>query len=293
MKQVLFAMPGNEALAAAIAASLQAEAGEAMIRRFPDGESYVRILSEVKDRHAVLICTLDRPDEKFLPLYYLCKGLKEMGASTVTLVAPYLAYMRQDKRFNEGEVVSSGHFAQLLSSCCDELITIDPHLHRRKLMAEIYSIPCKVLHASPLISAWIKARVDKPLLIGPDAESEQWVAQVAAGSGAPYIILEKNRHGDRDVSITMPQVQAYPGHTPVLVDDIISTAHTMMETVQHLLDSGSKAPLCIGIHAVFADTAYDELLRSGAGMVITCNTIPHSSNGIDISGLLSDALGNA
>lgn len=286
MKQVVFALPGNEKLAALLAEKLNASMGETLIRQFPDEETYVRILTEVSKKNIIVLCTLHRPDDKLLPLYFLCKGLKELGANKVTLIAPYLAYMRQDKRFQPGEVVSSEYFARLVSSFADELITIDPHLHRHNLMADIYSIPCQVLHASELISSWIKENIEKPLLIGPDSESEQWVAEVAANSGAPFIILEKNRFGDRDVQVTLPQVENFKEHTPVLVDDIISTARTMIETVNHLKDAGMRAPVCIGVHPVFAGDSFSELLKTGVNRILSCNTIEHPSNGIDISGLL-------
>ena len=129
-----------------------------------------------------------------------------MGAASVCLVAPYLAYMRQDTRFNPGEAVTSEYFARLLSGAIDRLITIDPHLHRRNSMQEIYSVPCDVLHAAGVISAWIRENIPQALLIGPDSESEQWVSEVARNAGAPSIVLEKIRHGDRDVEVSVIDV---------------------------------------------------------------------------------------
>ncbi len=290
MKSIVFSLTGNEQLAASISEKLSAENGESIIRQFPDGESYVRIISEVMGKEVVVVCTLHRPDEKLLPLYFFCKGLKELGASRLTLVSPYLAYMRQDKRFNAGEVVTSEYFAKLISSFADSLITIDPHLHRRHSMAEIYSIPCQVLHASELMSKWIKEHIDNPLLIGPDSESEQWVSVVAKNADAPFLVLEKTRLGDRDVKVTVPNVEKYKNHTPVLVDDIISTARTMIETVGHLKKTDLKAPVCIGVHPVFAGNAYHELKNSGIQKIVTCNTIEHDSNKIDISDLIVQAL---
>jgi ribose-phosphate pyrophosphokinase len=292
MEQIVFSLPGNEHLAAAISIKLKAQKGETTIRQFPDGESYVQIISDVKGKDVIVVCTLHLPDDKLLPLYFLCKGLKEFGANTVKLVAPYLAYMRQDKRFNPGEVVTSEHFANLISSFADSLITIDPHLHRRHSMAEIYSIPCKVLHASDLISNWIKKNIENPVLIGPDSESEQWVSEVARNSNAPFIILKKIRRGDEDVEVSVPNVEKYKNNNPVLVDDIISTARTMIATIGHLKKAGMKKPICIGVHGVFANNAYIDLLNAGAEEVITCNTIPHESNKIKIDEIISLALIN-
>jgi ribose-phosphate pyrophosphokinase len=287
MKPIVFALPGNEVLAKNISKAIQADLGELIVRQFPDGETYVRVLSDVKNRKTILVCTLAYPDEKLLPLLFLSKTLKSLGADGISLVAPYLAYMRQDKVFNPGEGVTSEYFASLISEFADTLITIDPHLHRRHSMTEIYSIPCKVLHASSLISAYISEHITNPLLIGPDVESEQWVAEVAKNANAPFIVLEKIRSGDRDVKVTVPQVEKFKNHTPVLVDDIISTARTMIETVGHLKNAGMKAPICIGVHAVFAGNAFEELKKSGVDKVVTCNTIPHSSSEIDVTDLIA------
>ncbi|PKH67840.1 phosphoribosylpyrophosphate synthetase [Flavobacterium sp. ALD4] len=286
MKKIYFALPGNENLTEILIQKEKAEKGMIEIRSFPDGETYVRILSNVKDKKVFLVCTLHEPDTKLLPLYFLAKTAKEFGAKSICLIVPYLAYMRQDKAFNTGECVTSTHFANLISEFADTLITIDPHLHRRSSLSEIYSIPTTVSHAAHHISAWIKYTIDKPILIGPDGESEQWVAEVAKNANAPYVILTKIRHGDRDVEVSIPHLEKYKDYVPVLVDDIISTGRTMIETIGHLKNAAMKPPVCIGVHAVFAENAFQEIKDSGAKEIITCNTIPHESNRIDISDLL-------
>lgn len=282
MKSLVFALPGNELLAAALVRHLHAELGQLTLRQFPDGETYVRIDSPVRDRHLILACTLHRPDDKLLPLLFLAATARELGATHLGLVAPYLAYMRQDRRFREGEGVTSTYFARILSPALDWIVTVDPHLHRRTSLGEIYSVASDVVHAAPHISAWIRDNVAQPLLIGPDAESAQWVQDVADGAHAPFVVLEKVRRGDRDVAVSVPNVERWHDHTPVLVDDIISTARTMIATIGHLTRAGLRAPVCVGVHAVFAEGALDELLAAGGARVVTCNTIPHPSNAIDL-----------
>ena len=290
MDKIIFALPGNETIANTIADKLHFPVGEMVLRSFPDAETYVRVLSNVDGENAILVSTLYQPNSKLLPLYFLAKLLKDLGASKVTLIAPYLSYMRQDKRFHDGEAISSEYFATLLSSFADELITIDPHLHRRNSMSEIYTIPCKVLHAAPLISSWIKENIEMPLLVGPDSESEQWVAETAAKMNTPYIVLNKERISDTEVKISVPDVVQFKNHTPVLVDDIISTAKTMIVTEKHLSEAGLKPVTCIGVHGLFAGNAYEDLLKAGVGRIITCNTIPHLSNEIDVSNLIINSL---
>ena len=287
MKPLLLALAGNDPLAAALAPRLDAELGTMVVRRFPDDESYLRIHTPVAGREVVLLCTLDRPDTKLLSLLFAAGTARELGAARVGLIAPYLAYMRQDRRFQPGEALTSTHFARLLSTAVDWLVTVDPHLHRRSDLGEIYSIPARVVHAAPLVSAWIRANVAAPILVGPDAESLQWVAAVANAAGAPYVVLQKSRHGDREVEVSVPEVERYRDRVPVLVDDIISTAHTMMETISHLHRARLAPPVCIGVHAVFAGDAYEALRAAGAARVVTCNTIAHASNAIDLSDLLA------
>ena len=224
-----------------------------------------------------------------MALLFAAQAARDLGASQVGLVAPYLAYMRQDTRFNDGEAVTSRYFARFLSSAVDWLVTVDPHLHRYHALDEIYAVPGDVVHAAPALAIWIREHVERPLLIGPDEESEQWVASVAREAQAPHLVLHKTRHGDREVEIELPDVARFADRTPVLVDDIISTGRTMAETVIRLRRSAiAAAPICIGVHAVFAGDAYEALSAAGAGRIVTTNAIRHASNAIDIDPLLAD-----
>lgn len=286
MEKIYFALPGNEKLTSLLIQKENAEQGAIEIRQFPDGETYVRIHSDVSGKKVILVCSLDNPDTKMLPLYFIAKNAKKRGAKNICLIAPYLAYMRQDKEFKTGEAVTSNFFAELISGFIDELITVDPHLHRRKSLAEIYSIPTQVRHATNPIVTWIQQHVENPILIGPDSESEQWISEVARKANVPYEILTKIRHGDFDVAISIPNLGNYKSCTPVLLDDIISTGRTLIETIQHLKTLGMKPAVCIGVHALFVSNAYEELQKTGAQAIVTCNTIAHESNQIDISELI-------
>ncbi|MFO1519849.1 MAG: ribose-phosphate pyrophosphokinase [bacterium] len=285
MKPVFFAFP-DACFKAMSARDVSAAKGKFILRSFPDGESYLRVQTEVRGKTVVIGADLRGPDGKFLPFYFLASLLRNLGAKKIVGVIPYLPYLRQDKRFQKGEAVTSRDFARLLSQALDGLVTVDPHLHRYKSLQEVYSIPCRVVSAAPILSRWILAKVPRPFLIGPDSESEQWVKEVAAKAKAPYVVLEKIRKGDRKVEVSLPSVKKWRNRTPVIVDDIISTARTMIETVHQIRKAGMKAPVCLGVHAVFAENAYEELLASGPAKVVTCNTVGHLSNGMDVSRLL-------
>jgi ribose-phosphate pyrophosphokinase len=229
---VVAAMPGNEHLAADLAAALGFELGQIETREFPDGETYLRLATAPDGRPVILASTLDRPNGKLLPLLFAAATARELGATSIGLVAPYLAYMRQDRRFKPGEAVTSRQVAGLLSNAFDWMITVDPHLHRYGSLGELYRIPTRVVHAAPLMSDWIRTNVNNPLIIGPDSESEQWVAAVAHDAASPHSVLEKVRRGDRNVEITLRDLSRWKGRTPVLVDDIISSGRTMIEALR-------------------------------------------------------------
>lgn len=268
---------------------LDAESGEIGSRKFPDGETYLRILSNCTDRHAIIACSLNAPDAKLLPLLFAADTLRELGAVSVGLVAPYLAYMRQDRRFQSGEAVTAPMFARLLSAHFDWLTTVDPHLHRFVSLDQIYTIPTRVTPAAPVIAQWLRANVDKPLLVGPDVESEQWVAAIAELAGVPWIILEKTRLGDHEVRVSIPRVTEHRDCTPVLVDDIVSTGRTMVQTLQHFTDTVMARPICIAVHGIFAADACAAMRRAGAARIASCNTVEHESNIIDVAAALGEA----
>lgn len=290
MTPVIVSLLGNEALAEQLAANLHAEQVPLETRQFPDEETYLRYGGSVAGKIVLIVCSLDRPDRKFLPIAFAAATARELGASGVGLVAPYLAYMRQDQRFKPGEAVTSTCFARLLSSQIDWLITVDPHLHRHRSLGDIYTAPARVAHAAPLISNWIMSEVDRPLLLGPDSESEQWVAAVAKASGAPFAVMSKIRRGDRNVEVSLPALEQWRDRTPVLVDDIASTARTMIEGVKRLRAAHMAAPVCVAVHGIFAGDAYDSLRTAGAGRIVTLNTIPHKSNAIDVTPLLAEVV---
>lgn len=286
----LFYFEHSQILAQKLSKATHIPLGAFDYRRFPDDESYIRVQTDVTGKRVGVVCGLEYPDMKLIPLYFLVKTLKELGVSHVTLISPYLSYMRQDKRFQPGEAITSNYFASLLSEFVDELITIDPHLHRHHNLSEIYTIPTHLLHAAPLVSEWIKNTVSNPIIVGPDGESEQWVSDVASMADCPYVVLEKVRHGDRNVEITFPQLERYRSYTPVLVDDIISTARTMIKTVTHLNSLQLAPPVCIGVHGLFSGDAFDALKQSGVGDIVTTTAIPHTSNKIDITPLITSCL---
>lgn len=290
MKPILFNLYSPKSLSQSLLAQNRYELGSMVLRAFPDGESYIKFDSDIKGREVVFLATLDQPNEKSLPLFFAAETARALGASKVSLIAPYLAYMRQDKQFHPGEGITSNYYAAMLSQHFDFLLTVDPHLHRHHNMNEIFTIPATVVHATAPIAAWIKANVKNPLIIGPDGESAQWVSEVAQDADAPFVVSQKVRSGDRDVKTTFPEMSQYQHCIPILVDDIISTGVTMQKAITHVKSLNMQAPVCIGIHAIFAGDAYTSLQKAGAAKIVSCNTIEHPSNAIDVALVIAEHL---
>ena len=290
MKPLLFALDAPEWLARSLLHHTGFDAGKVDRRQFPDGESYVRLLTPVDGRDVVLICSLDRPDGKTVPLLFAADAVRTQGARSVGLAAPYLAYMRQDKAFRPGEAVTSVTYSRLLSNQFDWLVTVDPHLHRYPRLNAIYSIPAIAASAVTPIADWIARNVERPFLIGPDSESEQWVEGIARLAAAPFTVFHKTRTGDREVSIEGTKAPIPAGATPVIVDDIASSARTMIEAVRMLKANGAQAPLCIAVHALFAGDAFPKLLEAGPAGVVSTNTVVHETNAIDVSAVIAEAV---
>ena len=286
---LIIPLPGNETMAKSLANLLGADMGRIDMRSFPDGETSLRLVDDPAGRAVMLACTLDRPNDKLLSVIFAAATARELGATSVGLVAPYLAYMRQDTRFHPGEAVTSHHVARLLSDAFDWVVTVDPHLHRYASLAEIYRIPACAAHAAPLIAQWVRDHVADALIIGPDSESKQWVSEVAKDAGVPFTVLEKRRRGDRDVEIHLKNLEIMQDRTPVLVDDIISSGRTMVEAIRALRMHTACDPVCVAVHGLFAEHADEILTRVGA-RVVTCNTVLHETNAIDVTPILASAI---
>ena len=285
------AMPGDEPLAAALGERLQASTAALEYRRFPDGESYMRIRDALDGAPVALISRLDRPDPKIPALLFAADLARDLGASAVGLVAPYLPYMRQDIRFHPGEALTSASFARWISTHFDWLITVDPHLHRYASLDEIYSIPSEVVPAAPALADWIVANVDQPVVIGPDAESAQWVEAVAAHRDLPWQVMRKQRLGDHEVRVAAPDLTGLQRHTPVLVDDIAASGATLARAAELLVEAGLPQPRCVVVHGLLADRSRATLEAVGIDTLVCTDSVAVDEGIIALAPLLAPAIG--
>jgi ribose-phosphate pyrophosphokinase len=287
---LILPFPNDLALGQYLAREHRLEVGAIDWHRFPDQESLITLQSNCHERDVIIVCTLSAPDTRTMPLYFAATTARELGAQSIGLLAPYLGYMRQDHRFAPGQSLNARCYGRLLSSTFDWLATVDPHLHRVANLDALYSIPTRTISSMPAVSAWIRANVRDPIIIGPDAESAQWVEPVAAALDAPCVVLDKVRHGDRDVSISALDPKLLRGRHPVVLDDIASSGQTMLEVLKQLTPLHTLPTTCIAVHSLLSNAAENALRAAGADRVVSTNTVAHSTNAIDVNPSISAAL---
>ena len=257
--------------------------------RFPDGELKLRLPTKLPAR-VTLLRTLNNPNEKLVELMLVARTARTLGAHHVTLVAPYLAYMRQDIAFQPGEVVSQRVVGRFLAELFDAVITVDPHLHRVATLAEAVPVAqATVLSGAPLLADLIAKHYQRPLLVGPDEESAQWVAQAAARHRFEHAVCHKIRRGDRDVQIALPDTPV-TGRNVVLMDDVASSGHTLAEAARLLLTAGAASVDVAVTHALFAGDAVKLIRLAGVGQIWSTDCIVHASNAVSMSGLIAQSL---
>ncbi len=259
-------------------------------RRFPDGESLVRVAATAPG--AILYRSLDHANEKLVELLFAASALRDRGAARVILVAPYLGYMRQDTMFRPGECVSQRVVGELLAAHFDAVVTVDPHLHRVASLAEVMpGIPAIAVSAAATLVDTLRPEVDRDtILVGPDVESRPWVASVAEPLGLSVMVGEKRRLGDRDVELVIADIERVRGRHVVLVDDLISSGATMLRCAALLKAAGAaRIEACVA-HCLARQNDLLELEEAGISRVRSTDTVAGPTASIPIAGAVAAAL---
>jgi ribose-phosphate pyrophosphokinase len=257
--------------------------------RFPDGETRLRLPPALPPRVA-LLRGLHHPNDKLAELMLAAAGARELGAGRLTLVSPYLAYMRQDMAFTPGEVVSQRHLGRLLAAWFDAVVTVDPHLHRVPTMDAV--VPGRrgvALTAALLLGEFVAAQVPGALLLGPDEEADQWVRTAALAHGLDHAVCRKQRHGDREVDVVLPDADV-KGRAVVLFDDVASTGRTLVAAARGALSRGAASVDVVVTHALFVGDAVEQVHAAGVRRIWSSDCVPHASNAVSVVPLLAAAL---
>lgn len=291
MQTIITTCGNSQNLAKTIARKLKAKYSPPTISQFPDGDIYLKFNTDLKNKKLIIVQSFQpHPDMSLFDVIFAAETAKDLGAKKVILVAPYLSFMRQDKRFHPGEAVSAKIMAKLLNNSVDKIITVDPHLHRIPKLRKIFKIKNKALTANPLIADYIKKHFKNEVIIGPDRESYQWAEHIAKKIGVLAAVLRKTRFTSRKVKVKMVKPISIKNKNVVIVDDIISTGHTVVEAARQAKKLGAKTVSAICVHGLFVENAIPKLKKAGVSKIISTNTIEHKTNKIDISPLLVDEL---
>ncbi|RMD66622.1 ribose-phosphate diphosphokinase [Candidatus Pacearchaeota archaeon] len=300
-------------LAKKVANELGAAYSEIEMRKFPDNELYVRVRIPLRTSRVAFIESFARkPNEKLISAFLVSSALENLGVKSKILVASYMPYMRQDKVFHRGESVSARKIVGLLARSFDRLYAIDPHLHRIPSLQHISKNAFEI-SANELVEDYIKRKFKSYVILAPDEESQQWGPRIASKLGMGYVLFKKTRFSDRKVKIVPKSFVLHSGSSEsagrsgelararsrglkeklklervLVIDDIISTGKTMLETIQFAKKLGAREIVCIGIHGIFAEQADKRIVKSA--QLITTNTIPSSYSKIDVSRLISTSL---
>lgn len=273
----------------ALAVRLGARGDLVHVHCFPDGESRITVPPELDD-DVIVYRSLDDPNAKLVELMLCAAAAREQGARRLTLVAPYLCYMRQDVAFAPGQAVSQRIVGAFLAGHFESVITVDPHLHRTRELAD--AVPAQraiTLSAAASIGRFLAGRMHSATVVGPDAESAQWATAIAEAAGFDTIVASKQRRGDRDVDVRLPPCNLRSCHA-VLVDDVVSTGRTLAAAARALRASGASTVDVAVTHALFVSDAFEQLRRAGVGEVWSSDSIPHFTNRVALVDLLAAAL---
>ncbi|TAK64484.1 ribose-phosphate diphosphokinase [Methylobacter sp.] len=286
---LILAFPDYLGQAQRLATRLDVPLAEAVLHHFPDGESLIRLPPSLPE-HVIVCRSLNQPNDKLIELLLCATTARELGAKRLTLVAPYLSYMRQDIANQPGEAVSQRIIGKLLANLFDDVLTVDPHLHRISSLTQAIPIKNAIsLTAANEIGTFLQQQFKHAVLLGPDSESEQWVAAIASNIGFDYAIADKNRLGDKQVEMTLPDSD-FCNRPVIIIDDMASTGRTLAKAAGLLQTKGCKDIYTVVTHALFCDDAYGHILKAGIKTIWSTDSIDHPSSCIKLDALLADAI---
>ncbi|MCC6054653.1 MAG: ribose-phosphate diphosphokinase [Thermosphaera sp.] len=277
MKPLVIGGSNGEHLAIELSQLMGFELVSVEIKKFPDGETYVRILGEVSGRDVVYINSLQRsPNESLIETLLTLDALRDLGATRLIAVIPYMSYARQDSRFNPGEAISVQTIAKLFKSMrLDHLVTVDMHLHRITDPSSLFGANFHNITGVRELAKYIKRNysVENTVVIGPDEEAEQWAKIMAEDlGGLEYGVLKKTRLTAEKVAVVAEGLNVQ-GKNVIIVDDIISTGGTIVEAVNTLKNLGAREIYVTTVHPLLIGNAYAKLLRLNLRDLVGTNSV--------------------
>ncbi len=276
--------PASQLLAGRVSDALKSDLLVCEFRRFPDGELYTRILDDFSG-DAITIIQSTVSDSDFVSLLQLLDACSDIPK--INVVIPYMGYARQDKRFKEGEPVSARAIASSIKA--DNVFTVNIH---DESILEYFDANAVNLDATPVIGGYIKnMELKNPLIIAPDDGAIGLARNASKDLGLDYDFLEKTRLSGEMVTIK-PKNVAVKGRDVIIIDDIISTAGTMAETISLLRNQGAHEVFVACVHPVLSSNAILKLFKAGVKGIIATDTIDKGASVVSVAPVIAEAIKN-
>jgi ribose-phosphate pyrophosphokinase len=264
----------NPPLAAAVARELRRPLGDCHVERFPDGELSVQLDETVRGREVFVVQPTSPPvNDHLIELLAFADACRRAAAARFTAVVPYFGYARSDRRDCRRQPIAASLVASLMERAgVDHVITVDLHASQ---VEGFFHIPVDSLTAVPLMCDALR---DLPLgrelaVVSPDAGRVQMATEYAAYFGAPMAVLHKKRESGTKTHVTH-LVGDVSGRTCLIVDDMIATGGTLLESLHVLRDAGARAECCVAAtHGLLLDDAADRLASEGVREVLITDTV--------------------
>src|SRR5208282_2713069 len=272
----IFSGTANAPLADEVCNFLGMPRGQAMVKRFADGEVYIQIQENVRGCDVFVMQPTCRPvDENLMELLLMIDAFKRASARRITAVMPYFGYARQDRKDKPRVPISAKLVADLLTTAgADRALIVDPHTPQ---IQGFFNIPVDHLFASPvLVDHFKKLNLPSLTVVSPDAGGVERARFFAKKVDAALAIVDKRRV-EMNVAEIMHVIGDVNGRSCLIIDDLIDTAGTLVKTAAALVDNGALEVYACASHAVLSGPAVENVRDSVIKQVVVTNTIPLSA----------------
>jgi ribose-phosphate pyrophosphokinase len=295
-QMLLLSGTANRPLAEEVAQHLGQPLCKVTIKRFADGEIFVKIDENVRGRDVYIIQPTNPPADNLMELLLLMDAAKRASAARVTPVIPYFGYARQDRKDQPRVAISARLIANMVTMAgADRVLGMDFHQHQ---MQGFFDLPVDHLYAAPaFVNHFRQKRLVDPVVVAPDVGSAKMARGFAKRLNATLAIIDKRRPS-ANIAEVVNVVGEVADRDCVIPDDMIDTAGTMSEAVHALKRLGARDVYCCATHALLSGPAVERLTKSPVKEVVVTNTIAIPPERhfpqltvLSIAGLLAKAIG--
>lgn len=271
----VFSGNANRPLAEEIAATLGIPVGDCAVKRFSDGETWVEILDNVRGMDVFVVQPTSCPANEYLmELLIIIDALKRASADRITAVMPYYGYARQDRKSQPRTPISAKLVADVVAAAgANRVLSMD--LHAAQIQG-FFNIPFDHLFAMPILLAYIREHIKNDIVVvAPDAGGAERARAYAKRLGCPLAMIDKRRPTP-NVAEIMHIIGEVADRTAILIDDMVDTGGTMVQSAQALMANGATAVYACCTHGVLSGDAVQRLRDSAIREVVVTNTIAPS-----------------